>query len=495
MKKILMFLLIAAFWVSCSINSSQQEIDDPGESVSKSLQSDLTEIKFNVYEDELQGSEITIAAPVSWQKKILILAHGFRPEEVELFSSFSITDPFYQKLLENGWIIASTSYKRNGLILHEAVEDIELLRKYLEDKYGKSEEIYLYGSSMGSTISTLIAEDPALPYTGVLAIGFPKYHLYQIGGFEHTFDPHIPILFVSNRDETEAPSDYLLKSGNAAIKPAFWTVDRDGHCLVNSEETSAAFEALINYVATGDIEFSRDCTVVIEPTGSRADFRDGKAYAEVLSVHPSYGNFESGFYASDLQKMGIELNTYFRVGFKDRFFRIYYGTTYSDVFRGFWVAFITADGTLRIARNFADASKLLKCKQGDNIYIEPLAENEQNVIPYIEPGTEAADLGIGSWENLISGNAEQAVVLAEKGLAISPDLIWLKMNLAHAYLFSGEYEKAVEIYSINYGKHIFKESFYFEDLVLEDLEKLEREGLKNEDTDKIRELLKKMENE
>jgi len=486
--KYLSILLIAGILISCSINL-KQEIDNPEKQELISLSSEVTEIRIDVYKDQLQGSEITIAKPDLWNKKILILAHGYRPEDKPLYSAISIEDPFYKNLLDEDWIIASTSYRRNGLILNEAVEDIEFLRKYLIEEYGDAKEIYLYGSSMGATISTLIAEDTTLPYTGVLAIGFPGYHLYEIGDFEHSYNPQIPILFVSNRDETEAPEDYIAKSENATVKSAFWSIDRDGHCAVNSNETTKAFNALTNYVETDEIEFTADGTVMIDSESSTAVFKDGKAYSTILSIHPSYGNFEAGFYASDLEKLGIKKDTYFRVGFKERYFRIYYGTTYSDVLQGFWVAFVTAEGVLRVARNFADAAGFLRCQAGDVIYIEPLPENEQNIKPYIEPGTEATDLGIQSWENLISGNAGQAVILAEQGLAISPELLWLQMNLAHSYLYAGEYNKAVEIYNANKGKHIFKGSFYFEDIVVEDLDKLENEGLKTEYSNKIRELM------
>ena len=77
---------------------------------------------------ELKGSKIMIAKPVPWNGNALILAHGLRTENLPLTADFSMDDPFARTLLDEGWLIASTSYRRNGLIIDEAVEDIGLPR-------------------------------------------------------------------------------------------------------------------------------------------------------------------------------------------------------------------------------------------------------------------------------------------------------------------------------------------------------------------------------
>jgi SAM hydroxide adenosyltransferase C-terminal domain len=491
MKRLCLIIFAFVAMIGCTVNRVLTEIEITEPVITDSVIIDTLMVKPVVFTEHLEESEITVASPAKWNGKLLILAHGLRPVDSKISSSFSIDDPFYSKLIENGWVIGSTSYRRNGVILNEAIEDIEFLRKYLVERFGAPTETYLLGTSMGASICTLIAEYPDLPYTAVLAIGLPRINFLKDNGLDYTYVPKIPILFISNRSEVKSPTEYFSKSNKAEKKPAFWTIDRDGHCLVNSAEITQAFKALLYYVDINEIELEKDGTIEIKHTESMAEFIDGKAFAEVLAVHPSYGNFNTTFSTSDLDTLGITKNTYFFVGCRDRFFRIYYGTTYSDVAQGFWIAFAGAEGTLRIARNFANAAQSLRCHTGDNIYIKPLPESEKNIQPYIIPGSEVVDLGILAWDQLLERDVLSSIETSEKALQIGPDILWIKMNLAHAYLVANRYDDAVKIYQKNKGKHVFKESFYFEDMVLEDLDKLESAGLNIVHFDKIRAIMKK----
>ncbi|RLC48130.1 MAG: hypothetical protein DRI23_10710, partial [Candidatus Cloacimonadota bacterium] len=101
------------------------------------------------------------------------------------------------------------------------------------------------------------------------------------------------------------------------------------------------------------------------------------------------------------------------------------------------------------------------------------------------------DLGILAWNQLLERDVLASIETSQKALQLDPDMLWIKMNLAHAYLVANRYNDAVKIYRQNIGKHVFKESFYFEDMVLEDLDKLEDKGLNIIHFDKIREIMRK----
>ncbi|NLD37319.1 MAG: hypothetical protein GX654_10670 [Desulfatiglans sp.] len=90
----------------------------------------------------------------------------------------------------------------------------------------------------------------------------------------------------------------------------------------------------------------------------------------VRAINPEWGNIDTDFVSSDLERLGITKGVIFTVQFKDKSFKVMMATTYDDVQQGEWVAFITPDGFLRIARNVESAAKLLGCKQGDSIVIK-----------------------------------------------------------------------------------------------------------------------------
>ncbi len=104
------------------------------------------------------NTQVLIAVPEDWNKKFLVVAHGLRTENLPLTADINLTKKLYKQLLDVGWMIASTSYRRNGQIFLEAVEDLDYLREYIDVKYGKPQQAFIEGSSMGGAIVTLIVE-------------------------------------------------------------------------------------------------------------------------------------------------------------------------------------------------------------------------------------------------------------------------------------------------------------------------------------------------
>lgn len=94
------------------------------------------------------------------------------------------------------------------------------------------------------------------------------------------------------------------------------------------------------------------------------------ASCRVIAINPEWGNIDTAFVYPDLERLGISKGTVFTVQFEGKSFRVMMGNIYDDVPKGEWVAFITAEGFLRIARNLDSAAKLLGCKPGDNIIIK-----------------------------------------------------------------------------------------------------------------------------
>jgi len=322
--------------------------------------------KVVVEQGTLGPSKIMIVVAPMWNKHVLIYAHGFRPANEPLSAVFPVDSPDVKALLDEGWMIAATSYRRNGWIVDDAIEDMTQLRQYVIDKYGMPERIYLDGWSMGGAIVTKMAETCKGQYDGVLAVG----SALNFGAVQYTFQPQMPLLFISNQNELNDPKHYLAQLKDAPIKPALWFLKRDGHCNMNTSEELAALHALFTYRETGKIEDNKDATIVLTPA-SVARFADGGAYAKMTGA-----NIDTEFTAADLEKLDITRGRKFQVIFKEKTETILLGTSYFDVKQGEWVAFLMADGYVKIARNYDSVIALLGCKTGDELFIKPLPEKE-----------------------------------------------------------------------------------------------------------------------
>jgi len=434
-----------------------------------------------IVQTELQGSKIYIAEPATWNKKILLYAHGLRVEDSPLSAEIDIKNSLNTELLDQGWIIASTSYRRNGMIVRDAIEDIEYLRKHLLQTYGQPEEIYLYGSSMGGKIAALLAEENSGKYKAAFILGVGMRSADAVNPLTLNYKPQIPILFVSNKTEIQGPLDYIAKAEATHLKPVFWKIDSPGHCSISNPENKEAFLALLNYVATGKIETDKTILINEKLDKSEAKFDGSTIYIKAKGTSNIKGNLN----ISDLEQIGLKKGNSFEVGFKNKSYKVLWGDTYGDVQPGCWVGFIEANGGFKIARNFVSAVRFLGCKEGDEIFIRPLSFAEKQVNEAAEKlANEASDLIL----------KKEFIIVKEKSLqALAIDSLNFSslINLTYAYLYNNELEKALELAKRNKGYRSENGQYYYEDLLLEDLEYFEKQGLVHENSKYIREVLQK----
>ena len=203
---------------------------------------------YETVKQELKGSKITIAVPQEWNKKVLLIAHGLVPEGAPLIANFYPNPNLYDKLIDEGWMVASTSYRRNGLIIEDGVEDIEFLRQYLVKEFGEPQMVIVQGSSMGGIIGTLIAEAGDPGYHGVLNMGAALHARDSLANFELRHKPLMPVLFLTNQSEAAAPRKYVETAGANNDLSVFWLVKRDGHVNVNGTEQGNALAALVAFI-------------------------------------------------------------------------------------------------------------------------------------------------------------------------------------------------------------------------------------------------------
>lgn len=72
-----------------------------------------------IHRGTIEGANFTVAVPKDTQSHCLLIhCHGFRPEG--MFAE--VDDLFWARLVQNGWTVAVTSYRRPGLIGMEGIE-------------------------------------------------------------------------------------------------------------------------------------------------------------------------------------------------------------------------------------------------------------------------------------------------------------------------------------------------------------------------------------
>ncbi|HRE84256.1 MAG TPA: hypothetical protein PLN52_24645, partial [Opitutaceae bacterium] len=211
-----------------------------------------------IEEGEIDGARFTVARPAKvWNGGLILHAHGYRSEEAPRVADLPVQQRAYAELLSEGWMIATTSYRRNGLILLDAMKDIDALRKHISETLGEPRIVLLEGESMGGAIVTLLAERDVGVYAGAIAIGAALNLRESNGAGGVTLQPRIPLLFLTNQSEMEGPKGYVeratteAKLNTSLTPPVLFKVARNGHVNVNQAERLIAFRALLAWIEHG----------------------------------------------------------------------------------------------------------------------------------------------------------------------------------------------------------------------------------------------------
>lgn len=331
---------------------------------------------------EIDGALYAIALPDHWNGRLLLLAHGHRPEDQPLHAEVHENKPPHSTLLAEGWIVALTSYRRNGLIIRDAITDLGALREHIALRHGAPTHTYLMGESMGGAIVTLIAEHFPDHYAGAVAIGAALDVREPGPTVGLMFQPQLPLLFLTNRSELAGPTAYVQATALTEKAPVLWPIARDGHVNVNSAEKLAALAALVRWVEQGvPPPAGHDATRAPPAMPSQVTTNhDGSATGRVAEVHPVYGNLTLDFQPADLARLNIEPGTWFALVVggtapdraDGRVIRVFNGASFGSVKRGEWVSFADAEGWLTVAINRGHAAHVAGLKPGDAVTLRRL---------------------------------------------------------------------------------------------------------------------------
>jgi hypothetical protein len=117
------------------------------------------------------GAGYRIEVPDNWNGDLVVWAHGFRGEGLELTVD---NHPLRPLLLQMGYAWAASSYSKNSYDVAQGVKDTHALTKLFNGVADKPDTTYLTGASMGGHITAAAIEqyprsyDAAMPICGVL---------------------------------------------------------------------------------------------------------------------------------------------------------------------------------------------------------------------------------------------------------------------------------------------------------------------------------------
>jgi pimeloyl-ACP methyl ester carboxylesterase len=332
---------------------------------------------------QIAGARFAIANPPGdWNHYVLLIAHGYRPETAPLIADLHTERTSIRALLDEGWIVATTSYRRNGLIVGDAIADLDALRAYIAEAYGEPERVILEGESLGGLVVTIMAERDSGPYQGAVVFDATLYVKETDMKVGLSLLPRIPLLFVATLRETKAAKTYLtalVSRPDPVVQPVLFLISREGHTNVNQAEHLAAFRALNDWIEKGRDSLPKpaentlyfDATIPPDPGPTTSTAHpDRRGFdTRVAEVDAIYGNILLEAQAQDFENAGIAPMTYFELRANGHAYRTLYGRTYTDARTGQWLAFPDADGRTVLARNSESAAATAGIGVGDPVTV------------------------------------------------------------------------------------------------------------------------------
>lgn len=320
---------------------------------------------------EIGEAKFMVAAPEPWQGRLVIIAHGYRHEGSPLEADFDPEGDFARPLLEKGWCVASTSYRRNGWIIEDALEDVRALYRQVEKEHGEVKRCLIVGSSMGGLIATLIAEGAVERVHGVVAIG--AYLGKEQGKGEGfygslTWKPKVPLIYLTNMTELEHPRHYRTTAGTEST--ALWEVARAGHCNVSGAERVKALLAMNDWIDGKVPDKDQDGTLPPPDRPSTAQPVEGGLQGKATAISPAWGSVSTDLVAADLAKLGLKKGDTGWITTGKKKAEVTVCTHFSDApHQGKVAMYVDANGWVQITENGGRVSDAFGLAAGDSFQL------------------------------------------------------------------------------------------------------------------------------
>ncbi|MEL6894065.1 MAG: prolyl oligopeptidase family serine peptidase, partial [Actinomycetota bacterium] len=138
---------------------------DPDRLVFESLPGTDTETLWG----DIDGAAWRFEIPADWNGSLLMWAHGYRGEGLELYVD---NPPIREHLIDQGYAWAASSYERNGYAVRQGVDNTKELADHVIDELLPAEPdlVLLSGASMGGHITGVAIEEHHQLYDGAMPI-------------------------------------------------------------------------------------------------------------------------------------------------------------------------------------------------------------------------------------------------------------------------------------------------------------------------------------
>jgi len=344
----------------------------------------------------IEGATFAIARPAQWNGTLLLIAHGLRDDKAPLLPDLNPGQLAHRALLDQGWMVAKTSFRRNGMVIRDAIDDLENLRAHIEDTYGKPQQVVLEGDSMGGAIVTLIAEQFPEHYQGAIAVDVVLQTRKSKDPLTFNLQPQIPLVFLTNQSELKGPRKYVSAPFDQQHKALILEVRREGAGNVSQRERLVALRTLFDMIERQPIELPIiagappmfDATVEPVPfTSAVRPLAEGGFEARVTEVDEIESTVVLNAQPSDFSAADIAPDTWFELVAKGQTYRASYGRSPASVKPGQWVAFPDADGFCELKQRpsrkpaASQTAASIPLKTGDPVVVHRLSGSAAAEVP------------------------------------------------------------------------------------------------------------------
>jgi hypothetical protein len=328
---------------------------------------------FTLHEGDIDGAPYKVVVPHDWESGYVFFhVHGWRPADAPHEADLDLSDPFYQQLINDGWVIGRTAFQENGVDHDAHTKELYALKGWIADNIGDIELLIMEGESTAGTLVLRIAEmNPDLA-DGVIAKGAFINLEDETADSYLRAEPEIPAVLMSNLTELDGPVGYAASAEFADVPPSLRPLLRPGHVNVNWAERRDALAYLYAWIREGVYSPFSDGTRPVPERNTGTVAHENYIENRVVEVNPFFGNAFLGFHPDEFEEAGIEQGETFVLEIHNQQRDVFFGTTYGDVGPGEWVAFPTADDRILVARYHQSAIEAANMSVGDRVRVIPL---------------------------------------------------------------------------------------------------------------------------